>query len=587
MRGLLFIVILVSALLSLGSTVIACGGYEVTSIDRMVEFSELVVSARVDYVDDLGENAILQVDRYFKGNGGEYVAVVGTRPAAYYADSLRDYSNGCFNIGPYGFKFEKDEVGYYALQSNGDGTYGYYYESVWIPGNVLAYRTLESTEGLVEFYLSPRSEHEFETPAPEEEFEKLLLQLGDANGTTPPAPNPYPLKRYLNITTETGERYRLNPDRSVSWIDPAKSPIAISNDGSHVMFRLEYDELGFQYLERIKKGFHPCAYCEGVGSAVLGGGRAHSSGTDSVRDWLHPVEGWYARFSPDSNFVAVQERKRLVIYMLNNWWREPNGYGQHMGMPVVAGQTVWWDPFWGEEPMEWSADSTTLAFQGERGIWHWDLFEETHPRLILPGDRSKRLLDISRSGRYVRYSDGESWNLIHTKTGATFEKAISTPDERNVIHIQSSFPKGTEIVYPGQERDFRHVQRTCHAPLAKCPISIQYRHEPIDIFEYQPGWIGLVSRSDVSIYPWYLAAGKGRVFVFNDFPMRINAFDYDGEYSRPAVVLGEFTIDLGYIPNLSINMAKKERADLVNLREHLDSPIVEVEWGQPVFLDRL
>ena len=42
MRGLLFIVILVSALLSLGSTVIACGGYVVTSIENAAQFSRAI-----------------------------------------------------------------------------------------------------------------------------------------------------------------------------------------------------------------------------------------------------------------------------------------------------------------------------------------------------------------------------------------------------------------------------------------------------------------------------------------------------------------------------------------------------------------
>ena len=57
-------------------------------------------------------------------------------------------------------------------------------------------------------------------------------------------------------------------------------------------------------------------------------------------------------------------------------------------------------------------------------------------------------------------------------------------------------------------------------------------------------------------------------------------------YSRPAVAFwANLRLILAISANLSINMTTKERADLDNLSEHLDSPIVDLEWGQPIFYE--
>ena len=568
----------------------ACSRFEVTPIENMVEFSDLVISASVDYADEFGQNIILKVDRYFKGSGGKYLPVVFYRPAVYYADAVRDYDNGCLDLGHWSRRFQKDQYGYFALHANGDGTYDYYYESVWIPEDLSENGKLESTAGLVEFFLHWQSEIELKSPAPVDEFEDLLLQLSGAGNTTQPQAGNYPLMRFLNITTESGKRYRLNPDYTVTLLDPDKWPIAISNDGSHLMFRLEMDELGFQYLALVKKEHHPCPFCQPLGSAAFAGGTALSVGAYSHNGWLAPVNGWHGTFSPDSNFVAVQERNELLIYMFDNWSSPGEGeqHGQSMSMKVVAGQRVSWDPFFGAEPLVWSADSTTISFQDYRGVWHWDLFEEMHPQLILPDADGETLLDISSSGRYIRYSQENSWSLLDVESGETFKNAIATPDERNVIYVRSSYPKGTVTAKPGRENDSRKHWRQCLAPLSKCPIHIISKYRPVEFFEYQPGWIGLVSRAQIQMFPWHLSMEEGMLRVAADPPERIAAFDYDSNYNRPAIAYGEYTIGLSFSWNYGFakNMKVEDDYSPIFLREHLDSPIAEVEWGQPVFLDR-
>ena len=563
---------------------LACGGSEGSYLDQVMELSDIVVSARVDYVDALGENAILHVDRYFKGNGGEYLAVVGTRPAWFVGDALRDYTNGCYNIGAWGFKFRKDSSGYFALYAGLNGTYYYSESSVWILGDVHPSRKLKTTEGLIDIDSFIPDEYEMDHLQPAADFEKFLLKQGNRSEPSAPEPNAYPLMRYLNISTESGKQYRLNPDRSLKYLDPSPLPEAVSNDGSHVLFRLDYDELGFQYIRRIKKDFHYCSLNLCLGS-VQGGGGALSTIEYSADGWLNPVKGWYARFSPDSNFVAVRERYRLVIYMFDNWVEDIYGYGQNMAMTDIGRHTLWGVPF-NERSLVWSADSTTLAYQDDRGMWHWDIFEDASPRLVFATDRSKLLIDLSASGRYLRYRETDNWFLIDVESEDIYERAIATPDERNIIFVRPSYPEGTPTVnlgHDGQGWDSRH---DCRAPLSNCHVSFVYDKELIDVFEYRPGWLGLVSPQSISLFPWYLSTENTSFGVEVSYEQPIAAFDYDNMYGRPAAVVGGYKIDLGYIPDLSIESAKEERSDFVDLSEHLDSPIADVEWEQPVFLDR-
>ncbi len=600
MHRLLILALFCATLLLRLPQTLACGGYEITGIDRMVEFADVVVSGRVKNVDDLGNNFILKVERYFKGSGSAYLPIVGTRPAWFYADTVRNYSNGCYNVRQK-FEFREDDYGYFALMARSDATFYYWFESVWIPGeefyertNTVLFRYEPRSEDSVAFFPYGRPELELESPLPVRQFESLLLKLSDQSQAAAPKSQSYPLMRFLYLTTESGERYRLNPDYSVTHLDPEKFPVAISNDGSHIMFRLDYDELAIQYMDRVKKAIHPCAYCEALGNLSVGSGRTLSTGDYSTNGWLEPIKGWYARFSPDSNFVAVQESDRLVIYMLDNWMHEQYGYGQEMRLTVVAGQTVWWHPHYTEtwdhyledrEPLEWSADSTTLAYQDERGIWRWDIFEETHPQLALATNYGNRLLDISRSGRYVRYGHDETWSLIDVTNGESYERAIATPDERNLIFIKPAFPKHTVTVAAGRKSYARDTSRRCRAPLTQCPINVTFAEEPIEVFEYQPGWLGLVSSSGIMIFPWQLAMEEGGLNVATEREQTIKAFDFDGKNGIPAIAFDAYSISFHFSDRYSRMRPDYGRFNAVNLENELDSPIVDLEWGQPIFYE--
>ena len=100
MRRMLLVSMLCAALFARLPLSAACGGYEFTPIDGMVKFSDLVVYGRIEFVDKLGTNFVLNVDRYFKGSGNQYLSVVNWRPAVYFADTVRDYDHGCLSLSP-------------------------------------------------------------------------------------------------------------------------------------------------------------------------------------------------------------------------------------------------------------------------------------------------------------------------------------------------------------------------------------------------------------------------------------------------------------------------------------------------------
>ena len=88
--------------------------------------------------DDMALNEILQVDRYFKGEGGEYLAVAFYPPALQSAGHLRRYVTGRLYAGQWEIS-RVNRYGYHALSRNSDGTYD-------------RQQTYDAVDGNIEFY---------------------------------------------------------------------------------------------------------------------------------------------------------------------------------------------------------------------------------------------------------------------------------------------------------------------------------------------------------------------------------------------------------------------------------------------------
>ncbi|MYD10528.1 MAG: hypothetical protein F4X02_10860 [Chloroflexi bacterium] len=520
---------------------------------------EILVAAEVVDVDDVSIGTILKVHRYFKGSGGEYLAVMPYPPALQHAGFIRRYDTGCvYAARSYG-GWEKNDFGYLGLSANSNGTYDF----------GVAFKPLDGT---ITFFSEDEGNRGDYVTLPAEEFEELLLDLTGQDDTTAPVDNPYPLKRFLNITTESGERYRLNPDRSVTWLDRAKYPIEISNDGSHVMFQLDPGDLGFQYLALLQKPYVPI----GVGRVGLAGA-ALSDGWMSSYGWLHPVKGLFGKFSPNSDFVAVQEETRLVVYLFSSI-RLPEavtGFGYTMAIREVASFDSLQQTTQRQLPLIWSADSNVIAFQDSRGVWLWSFLRESNPQLAVSTGEATELLDLSYSGRYLRLGNNQSWTLLDIHTGESWNNTLISPDESRLIEIRIEL---------ADERDRRaevvRQYKLCSKPLSRCPLVIS-AGTPRFIFWHDPGFIGLVFSTRLESFPWRFSLEKmccccdGRV-EGSSLPSII-AFAFDETYMQPAIAFEETQIGFEFDGWYSF--------DSVDLSEQLDSPIVDLEWGQPIFYE--
>ncbi|MEQ8672111.1 MAG: hypothetical protein RLP44_20905 [Aggregatilineales bacterium] len=520
------------------------------------EDHDVIVYATVLEVDERGYNAILQVNRYYKGEDGEYLAVMRYEPALEYTAAIRDYDTSCTYSGG-GQTWIVGSQGYFALSNSGNGTYRDIFSQYQGSPHFFV------QDGMIEYYdYDIRNEHsgwQLQRVLVQE-FESLLLDYGARETAIQPEPNAYPLMRFLNITTESGQRYQLNPDRSISPLDPETSPMAISNDGSHLAFRIDDEQVGFQYLELTRKPFFE--------DITFDGG------------WLIPQPGQSAIFSPDSNFVAVGEENAVTIYMFDNY--ERGGYGQRMTMQVIA-QTNISQPL-DELNIVWSADSTTFAYQDGDGIWIWDIFESGEPQLAVSQEEQLVLLDLSRSGRYVRYNLSDVSLLLDIESNEVYENAIATPDERNIIFVQTEYSEDIPDIN-------RKGDRQCTAPLSEsCPIYVYFGDFPFEFFWYKHNQIaGLLCSEEacyVVSYHWQLAIGTHAYEnrLDNIIPL-VNALDYDLTYDQPVIAVDDYILEFGFYDN----WMRDEPGDppiLINgvdLSNVLDSPIVDLEWGLPIF----
>ncbi|MCY4063185.1 MAG: hypothetical protein OXG53_12505 [Chloroflexi bacterium] len=527
--------------------------------------NDLVVAATVQEYDDVGIGTILKVDQYFKGAGGEYLVLMRYPPALQYAGHIRKYDTGCLYAARSEDRWQKKYFGYAALSENGNGTYSV--NRIFFP-----------VDGTIEFYSENEGETGAEVTLPVHDFEQLLLNLSGESEASVPKSSPYPLMRFLNITTESGERYRLNPDRSVTWLDEAKYPVAISNDGSHVMFRLDDGELGFQYLAQLKKPFDPTRHA--MGSAAPVGGSALSDGYLDSYGWLHPVRGLYGEFSPNSNFVAVQEEKRLVVYLFYSADKDGAvvGFGHQLAIREIASHTAIWRTTDSEQPMLWSADSRAIAFEDARGIRIWRITEQADPQLVVQPEDGKELLDYSASGRYLRFGNKASWTLLDVQTGKSWNDTLITPDESRLIHFLSE----------GAEDYAEQLQRLiqCRYPRL-CPlILLQSMHTgfptvelPQDFLWHHPDYLGLVYRDGIVSIHWSYSLEDTYCEWFCRLELSsIEATAFDAHHQQTAIAFEQSKI--------AISIRSPERDFYkIDLSEYLDSPIVDLEWGQPIFYE--
>lgn len=532
-------------------SVFACSGPR--SIDYVVDhlsYADIIVYATVVDGDDLG-NAILHVHRYYKGIGNDYIVLENRSPATHNAYSIRGYSAGCGSGSRGRGDWRLGIPGYYALQDNGDGTYS---------SSNITYRSspyFYAVNGRVSFNRLIEHRETVEDIMSEEDFQAMLLEVGKRTRAVEPPQGRMPLMRSLILTTENGTRYRINPDRAVFPLAPNIDPLAISEDGAHVAFRVDEATIGFQYL-----------YHERV---------------DLVRGYMdvsfYPVAGQNLLFSPDSSTVVVWNAEGISVYQFHS-----SAWGD-MSIQTIAQAELVLDEAIQKANVAWSGNSDVLAYQDAQGIWTWNLFHDPAPVLAISADAldGASLLDVSATGRYLRYGDPQTWILLESESGETFANAIATPDERNLIYINAPDTDFLAVTWGGTYPE-------CQPPLREtCPILLP-RTDFQQLFWYEDSRIILVSCGNDRWENWrcisHHATWQVEVAdVSYSYPIvDVEQVAYDQSFDQFAVITGDYRIDFDlYHRNIDTPTGEPFVPDALNLEGHIDSPIASIEWDQPIF----
>ncbi len=563
-----FVIVLVLFLIGAGqfSSVWACSGYPYFGIDDLPTM-DLLVRATVIDADDRGYSAVIYVEEYYKGSGPRLLTVMRHPVALQSGAGIRGYDTSCLYSGVGSDYWMAGTRGYFGLKPNDDGTFTDYNggSAHFYPVNGEIGYQEGATEGFA-------VELDDALSMSESEFIDLLLETGGRVDPVLPDETEiqrYPLMRWLDITTESGTRYQINPDRSVRQL-PEDYPIAISPDGAHTAFLVGDDTIAFRYIWT--------TYSD-----------TNWRGVALDPELLTPLEvaGQAVRFTSDSNFAAVWDAEQITIVILSNreeWSVFETGYGRGLRVDQIAHIPLT-APEDGTLPVvQWSADGTTLAWHDGAGISLWNVFDASAPT-HLDVDAGNALIDVSQHGRYVRYGTPTDWTLLDTQTDTRYPMTIVSPDERFLGIVESAEEATADCAPP--------LRSGCMVHIPALPW-IEGEHTTRI---YSPYRENLIIRAtcpaetpDTCYYDgvsWTPAIGAtsrvgGRLLGFDLTDLRQIA--YDPQYSQPALVIGDYMIALWFYGNHVLTEPRYQPyLDLLRLDAQLDSPIAHIAWGQPVF----
>lgn len=555
------IVLLATSLLPIALsplTAFGCSGYPYFGVEDLPEM-DLLVRATVIDADDRGYSAVIRVEEYYKGEGPQLLMVSRYNVGLETGRGVRGYDTGCLYDGR-GHEWRPGSTGYFGLSRNLFETYtDEHYGSAhfYVYDGMITYQE-GATEGFAMEWDQPKT-------ISEEDFVAKLLEAGGRDQPVEPTTDGvqrYPLMRYLMITTESGARYQVNPDRSVTKVE-TETAIAISPDDAHMVVRADEETLAFYYV-------WPMGY------------------TEEVIERLIQLPGKEAAFSNDSHMVAVWDESQLSVYVYRNKGRGNQGdWGAGMQMDLIASASLQ-SAEDVSAVVHWSADSSTIAWRDDTGIWRWNLYDDAAPVQVATGNdiEGAMLLDLSASGRYIRYGSGAGWMLFDSVSEETFANALAAPGDRHLIFVNSE----TEPIDNWQDKE------QCAPPLREnCAVYVGIRNaQSITVFPYTMELIGLIG-CDQDCYlagvSWHPAidsdnTGYSGGRYIGNYVSDLRQLAYDPVYDQPAILRGDFQIDLNYYDNYYLRDEDySPYLDTLDLEGIVDSPIASIEWGQPIFYD--
>lgn len=576
--------------------VFACGGgydYPVT-LDQMMEHDILV---RGVVVENNAGNSIIQVQRYLMGHGSQYLLVVRQSPSLYIRKAERGYDYGC--DGADSALAGEGTLAYFSLDYQSNGTYTLGSHSYLHRIAIIDYADRQ----VVEYHTyngdindeSTLSSDNFEAfQVTQQEFEATVAELSGEQ-SHPPDSYVYPRYRPLYITTENGQSYMMPVD-SYELIPLENTPqacvddcVLVSPDGSHYVHSvpIEDDTYAVWYTE----GFESDDWYLGweVGDAT------HTPVRITAQELL---------FSPNGDFLLGWYDNELTIYGFNMW----DNYGTYGRLPTIS--PIWHSQLTGSDfagQAAWSGNSNAITYLDADGLKWLDVTMMIQARLLVDIDTYRAntanndngtsitpILELSATGRYLRYGTAQEWLLIDTFMGLEFDDAIISPDETGFVQISAeeamtsvldeSLPETatTCMMYNEDNTCIRFSTPSmdaCNLPLASCVDEIDLPQG----FELQDvQWTSNnslifftceIGNPDVCYHFERDLDERDRGFSDNLEGYQTNAYEYDSVFGKLAWVVNDY----------QIRFSTSRFDDPIDFESGLDSPIVSVELGEPLW----
>ena len=580
-------------------TAFACS-YGYVAPTPISEFIKKEVVVRGTVIQNSGGNSIVQVEHYLKGNGPEYLLVYRQSPGSYQRKVVRGYDHGCGvslpAIAPEGTR------AYFSLGHRQDGTY---WAGFWNDEFIINLQRNES-EQFVEYLvyhgdfedLDNHDEDNYERfRVSEAEFESTIADLVGQHSSLPNVDAEYPRFRSLYLTTERGQRYILPvDDNELSRLEGESIPCEVdcsilSPDGSHFAHRLH------------EEGTYVIWYQQGYPDKIE---------LEATEPYKPPrIAATDILFSPNGDYLIAWNDNILTIYGLNLF---PE-YGYYGLLPTLV--PIWETTLTTNDLMTadiiagygaWSSNSNVIAYWDADGLKWLDLMTMIGPRLLIehnldsPMTVSNRiklptLLELSSSGRYIRFGTSQEWSLIDTVSGWIFDDTIVTPDETELVQIspeKSAIMMLNDVFADSKvscayyDQDNQCIKFSteipCKVPIASCTkyIPIPDEHELIELhWQTNRNLILMTCAIDNNkaclVYNHLLDSRYYQSYSFDDISSYdTNGFVYDEYYGYVAWATDDYT--------LRLSLSRYE--DGIDFSEVLDSPIVSLEWGEPLWYKR-
>ncbi|MEQ8674802.1 MAG: hypothetical protein RLP44_18230 [Aggregatilineales bacterium] len=546
----------------------ACIGFSYASVVNDIPSYDVMVLGTV--VENSAGNSIIHVERYLKGQGDPYLLVFRQTPAYWIGGRIRNYDNGCDT--PLNEIARMGTQVYIALNRNPDGTYTtdqpiqvqaryFVVHQRWEENKyVVSYQRYNGDITDTDSFNYDNLEYVTTTAL---EFEEEIEVLTEQTSIPPTLPYDYYYRtsadiqrRVLNVTSQNGTQYIIPIDgQHIVETAPAcivDCPI-YAPDYSHALYPIPVGENTYALAYEDLPRWIATVWYEGVETMMGNYLPLHIAAQEFL-------------FSPDSNFFLAWFDDRIIVYEIRSDF--PTFYGQWPQVYELRRIELNVDDEHSAESLHglgaWSGNSRMFAYVDAEGLKVADVLDViAEPRLVALNEGAGLEVELSQSGRYVRYGTRQQWRLYDLLTGVVHNNTLISPDESYFVRL-----------YQGMNPEDNTVNRT----YSNLFVDI-YADAPIMDFD----WFGddrltlLVcedeSQQACNLYyhhnghPYYR---NGTYTLDEMYNYAVQQIAYDDLYGQVAVQIDDYQILYPY--GLSFD-----------LTDIIDSPIAHIEWGEPLW----